>query len=186
MALIVTVPIGTDRGLATNAYIRIGNYMIEKRGHCKFDIHIYKTKQDAIIADSNVGTFGVANDRTCQSLEIGKELKIDLTNEIIKTVTIPREKPVSVQVEKTIGTKTYTVSETQYITEDHTFEATLKVPDWSQLEGTDIFTFAYSHLKDKLNSLYGAENVIDDHDNTVGQGPFATAYEIDIQNKNLK
>jgi hypothetical protein len=184
MALIVNTPIGTDRGLATNAYIRIGNYMIEKAGRCKFDIHIYKSKEDAIIADSNVATYGVANHLTAYSLEIGKELTVDLTREIIKTVTVPNEKPVTVQVERTIGTRSYMTTETQVVVEDATYQTTLKVPDWTQLENHNIFEFGYAKLKDRLSELYGAENIEDDHTTAVGEGPFAEAYDEDIRVRN--
>lgn len=185
MALIVNTPIGTDRGLATNAYIRINEYRVLKTGECIFDVHIYKTKEDAVIADSNVGTYGKANHLTCMSLEIGKEVRVDLSREIVKTVTVPKEKPTTAIVTKTIGSgdrmKTYTVTENTIEIEDHTYETTLKVADWTTMEAHNIFEFGYAILKDKLVQLYGEENVVDDHTIAAGSGPFATELSADIE-----
>ena len=99
MALIVNTTIGTDRGLTNNAYIRINEYRVLKTGECIFDIHIYKSKEDAIIADSNVGTYGKANHLTCMSLEIGKTLNVNLAREIVKEVTVPKDVPVTATVQ---------------------------------------------------------------------------------------
>jgi hypothetical protein len=184
MALIVNTPIGTDRGLANNAYIRINEYRVVKTGECVFDIHIYKTKEEAVIADSNIGTYGKANHLTCMSLEIGKEIRVDLSREIVKTVTVPKETPTTSIVTKTIGSgdrmKSYTVSESTIEMQNHTYETTLKVPDWTTMEAHNIFEFGYSMLKDRLVKLYGEENVVDDHTIAAGSGPFATELSQDI------
>jgi hypothetical protein len=184
MALIVNTPIGTDRGLTNNAYIRINEYRVLKTGECIFDIHIYKTKEDAIIADSNVGTYGKANHLTCMSLEIGKTLNINLAREIVKEVTVPKDIPITATVQKTIGSgtsmKTYTVTESKVEQQMHTYETTLKVADWTTLEAHNIFEFGYAMLKDRLVELYGEENVVDDHTIAAGSGPFATELSADI------
>jgi hypothetical protein len=181
MAIIIKTPIGTDRGLAANAYVRINEYRIVKTGECVFDIHIYKSKADAILADSNVATYGTANHLTCMSLEIGKDLKVDLRREIIKTVTIPKETPKTVQIQRTIGTRTYNVTENVIELEPTTYQTTLKVPDWTQVENHNIFEFGYAKLKDKLIQLYGEENIEDDSTTTASQGTFAEAYEEDLR-----
>jgi hypothetical protein len=184
MALTINTPIGTDRGLANNAYVRINEYRVLKTGECIFDVHIYKTKEDAIIADSNIATYGKANHLTCTSLEIGKEVRVDLSREIVKTVTIPTETPTTAVVTKTIGSgdrmKSYTVTESSIEIKNNTFETTLKIADWTTLENHNIFEFGYSMLKDKLVQLYGDENVIDDHTIAAGEGPFATELSVDI------
>jgi hypothetical protein len=184
MALIINTPIGTDRGLANNAYVRINEYRVLKTGECIFDIHIYKTKEDAIVADSNVGTYGKANHLTCMSLEIGKTLNINLAREIVKEVTVPKDIPTTATVQKTIGSgptmKTYTVTENRVEQQMHTYETTLKVADWTTLEAHNIFEFGYAMLKDKLVELYGEENVVDDHTIAAGSGPFANELTADI------
>jgi hypothetical protein len=184
MALTINTPIGTDRGLTNNAYVRINEYRVLKTGECIFDIHIYKSKEDAIIADSNIATYGKSNHLTCMSLEIGKELRVDLSREIVKTVTIPTETPTTAIVTKTIGSgdrmKSYTVTENSIEMQSRTFETTLKVADWTTLENHNIFEFGYAMLKDKLVQLYGDENVIDDHTIAAGSGPFATELSVDI------
>lgn len=181
MALRVTTPIGTDRGLIQNAYIRIGEYRVLKTGECIFDIHIYKSQEDAIIADSSMATIGKANERTCFSLEIGKEVKIDLGREIVKTVTVPKEIPMTVKRTKTIGSHSYEVTENMITSSLHTYETKIKVPNWNALQNNNIFEFGYAVLKDRLVELYGAENVVDDTTISVGVGPFANELTSDIQ-----
>jgi hypothetical protein len=181
MALIINTPIGTDRGLATNAYVRIQEYRILKTGECIFEIHIYKSKADAILADSDIATYATSNHLTCVSLEIGKELKVDLRREIIKTVTVQKEVPKTVQRLRTVGNRTYNVTENIIETELSTYETTLKVPNWNQVENHNIFEFGYAKLKDKLSELYGAENIVDDSTTTVSQGTFAEAYAEDLR-----
>lgn len=181
MALRVTTPIGTDRGLIQNAYIRIGEYKVLKTGECIFDIHIYKSQEDAIIADSSMATIGKANERTCYSLEIGKEVKIDLGREIVKTVTVPKEIPMTVKRTKTIGSHSYEVTENMITSSLHTYETKIKVPNWSALQNNNIFEFGYTVLKDRLVELYGAENVVDDTTISVGVGPFANELTSDIE-----
>jgi hypothetical protein len=184
MALIIKTAIGTDRGLAANAYVRINEYRVLKTGECIFDIHIYKSKAEAILADSNIATYGVANYLTCRSHEIGNEVKLNLSREIIKTVTVAKEIPKTIQVERTIGTRTYNVTENVIEVEPTTYETTLKVPDWSQVENHNIFEFGYAKLKDKLIELYGAENIEDDSTTTASQGTFAEAYAEDLRVRN--
>lgn len=181
MGLVIKTPIGTDRGLATNAYVRIQEYRVLKTGECIFEIHIYKSKADAILADSDIATYATSNHLTCFSLEIGKEVKVDLRREIIKTVTVPKEIPKTVQVERTIGNKTYNVTESVLDTQMSTYQTTLKVADWTQVENHSIFEFGYAKLKDKLVALYGEENIEDDHTTTVSQGTFAEAYAEDLR-----
>ncbi len=181
MALRVTTPIGTDRGLIQNAYIRIGEYRVLKTGECIFDVHIYKNQEDAILADSNMATIGKANERTCFSLEIGKEVRIDLGREIVKTVTVPKEIPMTVKRTRTIGSHSYEVTENMITSSLHTFETKIKVPNWSALQNNNIFAFGYAVLKDRLVELYGVENIIDDTTISVGVGPFANELTTDIE-----
>jgi hypothetical protein len=162
MAFIITTPIGTDRGLVSNAYVRINEYRVMKTGECVFDVHIYKSKDEAILADSNVATYGRANHLTSFHLDL-KEFKVFLQKEITINVTVPLEKPVSVTVQRQIGDRTYTQTETQTITEMSTYDTTIKVADWEQLHNHTIFEFGYAKLYDKLCDLFGAENIIDDH-----------------------
>jgi hypothetical protein len=40
-------------------------------------------------------------------------------------------------------------------------EETYEVPNLSLIEGQDIFEYGYTKLKEKLVTLYGAENIVD-------------------------
>jgi hypothetical protein len=68
--------------------------------------------------------------------------------------------------------------------EPNTFQTTLKVPDWTQIQNHNIFEFGYAKLKDKLIELYGSENIEDDHTTTASQGTFAEAYAEDLRVRN--
>ena len=57
----------------------------------------------------------------------------------------------------TTFTRTRTEMQEQMVEET----ITRTVPDLSSAEGIDIFEFGYSHLKTKLEGLFGADNVVD-------------------------
>ena len=47
MAIKITKPIGTDKGITSEAYVRIINYSIDKNGYTTFKIKTYLNAEDA-------------------------------------------------------------------------------------------------------------------------------------------
>jgi hypothetical protein len=142
MALKITTQIGTDKGITSEAYVRISNYQLSKHGFANFQIEIFQTQADAT-PTTNATPGMMASQANNQ--QIGNNLSITLTKQVDKVVTYPTPgvdvdgNPLPDRVENVT-----------------TFET-----DLSSAEGVDIFTFGYSHLKAKLVGLFGAENVVD-------------------------
>ena len=136
MALKITTQIGTDKGITSEAYIRIADYQISKYGSANFRTEIYQSQADLTPA-SGAG-YPAAYGGVARNQQIGESLYVPMTKEVTETVT--RHSMEEQDVEETI-TKT--------------------VPDMSGAEGVDIFAFGYGKLKAKLDELFGAEHVID-------------------------
>ena len=57
MALKITTQIGTNKGITSEAYIRISKYTIDKAGYGKFNLQIFQMEEDAtpsLVSDVNV------------------------------------------------------------------------------------------------------------------------------------
>lgn len=152
MALKITAQIGTDKGITSEAYVRIADYQVSKYGSANFRIEIYQTQEDVPTINFNPGPMaGVARNQ-----QIGDNLFVALTKQENKTVTVKRTVPVETPstdpaIPPTITYEEQDVEETVVIT----------VPDLSSAEAGNIFEFGYSHLKTKLSDLFGADNVVD-------------------------
>ena len=168
MALKITTQIGTDRGITSEAYIRIADYQISKSGSANFRIEIYQSQADVPSLSSMMPGPMAALARNQQ---IGENLWVALTKEIDVTVTEKRMVPVQVQEEVQVpgpvdeSGNSAPVSQTVTRTEmqEQDVEVTHKriVPDLSTAEDVDIFEFGYGKLKAKLVELFGASNVVD-------------------------
>lgn len=163
MALKITTQIGTDKGITSEAYVRIADYQISKYGSANFRIEIYQSQDDVAATGTPIMMGGQARNQ-----QIGENLYVSLTKEEQRTRTVTRMVPV--QVEREVdgpvdeeGNPTapilHTVTEMQEQEIEETY--TVTVPDLSGAEGIDVFEFGYSHLKAKLEGLFGAENVVD-------------------------
>ena len=142
MALKITTQIGTDKGITSEAYVRIANYHLSKFGSANFGIEIYQSEEDAPTADNIMpGVIG----GQARNQQIGDSIYVQLTTQ--------EEREVTYVVPGTDADGNPFPDRTQTIT--------VSVPDLSSAEGVDIFTFGYSHLKAKLVDLFGAENVVD-------------------------
>jgi hypothetical protein len=156
MALKITTQIGTDKGITSEAYVRIADYQVSKYGSANFRIEVYQSQEDV-----TTNTVGPVQYGSARNQQIGEGLWISLTKEVDATRTV--NKPVTVTVPEvkaedgTITTPATVKWENQEVEE--TYKQT--VTDLSALETGTIFEFGYSHLKEKLVGLFGAEHVID-------------------------
>ena len=141
MALKITTQIGTDKGITSEAYVRIFNYQLSKLGLANFQIEIYQS-EDNIPANNETPT---TLRNTARNQQIGDNICVSLMTEEEIEVSYP------VPGVDADGNPFPNRLET----------ITVSVPDLSSAEEVDIFTFGYSHLKAKLVDLFGEENVVD-------------------------
>jgi hypothetical protein len=166
MALKITTQIGTDKGITSEAYIRIADYQISKYGSANFRIEIYQSQADLTPA-SGAG-YPAAYGGVARNQQIGESLYVPMTKEVTETITVKRMVPVETTEEVTVpaaeeGGEPTTQTVTRHSMEEQDVEETITktVPDMSGAEEIDIFAFGYGKLKAKLDELFGAEHVID-------------------------
>jgi hypothetical protein len=143
MALKITTQIGTDKGITSEAYVRISNYQLHKFGSANLQIEIFQSEDDVnpnTAAYSPTTMVGQARNQ-----QIGDSLYVSLMTQ--------EEREVSYPVNG--------VDADGNALPDRIETITVSVPDLSSAEGVDIFTFGYSHLKAKLVDLFGEDNVVD-------------------------
>jgi len=166
MALKITTQIGTDKGITSEAYIRIADYQISKYGSANFRIEIYQSQADLTPA-SGAG-YPAAYGGVARNQQIGESLYVPMTKEVTETITVKRMVPVETTEEVSVPAAeeggeptTQTVTRHSMEEQDVEQEVTKTVPDMSGAEEIDIFAFGYGKLKAKLDELFGAEHVID-------------------------
>jgi hypothetical protein len=166
MALKITTQIGTDKGITSEAYIRIADYQISKYGSANFRIEIYQSQADLTPA-SGAGYPGPYSG-VARNQQIGESLYVPMTKEVTETITVKRMVPVETTEEVSVpaaeeGGEPTTQTVTRHSMEEQDVEEqiTKTVPDMSGAEEIDIFAFGYGKLKAKLDELFGAEHIID-------------------------
>ena len=167
MALKITSQIGTDRGITSEAYVRIADYQISKYGSANFRIELFQSQEDATPSASYPGMSG----GIARNQQIGENLYVAMTKQVTETVTVKRMVPVEVEFEETVSgepdadgnptTTTVTRTRTEMQEQDVEETVTKTVPDMSGAEGVDVFAFGYGKLKAKLQDLFGEANVVD-------------------------
>jgi hypothetical protein len=167
MALKITTQIGTDKGITSEAYVRIADYQISKYGSANFRIELFQSQEDATPSGSYPGMGG----GTARNQQIGESLYVALTKQVEETITVKRMVPVQVEFEHEVPgpvdeegnptTTTVTSTRTELQEQDVEETITKTVPDLSSAEDVDVFEFGYGHLKMKLEGLFGADNVVD-------------------------
>jgi len=169
MALKITSQIGTDKGITSEAYVRINNYELSKYGSANFRIEVFQSEEDAT-GQSGLIPVSVYN-TAARNQQIGENLNVQLTTQVQGTITVKRLMPVEVEYEEEVtepsdaegNTTTHTVTRTRTEMQEQDVEETITktIPDLSSAEGVDIFAFGYSHLKAKLVDLFGEDNIVD-------------------------
>jgi hypothetical protein len=166
MALKITSQIGTDRGITSEAYVRIADYQVSKYGSANFRIELYQSQDDVVVPGTYPGP-NMSGTGPARNQQIGESLYVAMTKQVTETVTVTRM--VQVQVEEEVpGTPdadgnptTITTIRTEMQEQDVEETTTKTVPDMSGAEGVDIFAFGYGKLKAKLQDLFGEANVVD-------------------------
>ena len=163
MALKITTQIGTNRGITSEAYLRILNYQISKLGHLQLNIQMFLSEE---IASTPIDQ--IVAGMECFNIDIQNTIKIPLTQTLTKTVTknviVDEEKEIKIPIMDENGEFTNQFRmETAVVKvqRDMEVEEEYQIPDLSIIKNQDIFTFGYAKLKEKLIETYGAENIID-------------------------
>lgn len=160
MALKITKQIGTDKGITSEAYLRISDYQISKYGSANFRVEIYPSKGD--ITEGSIMMSGTARNQ-----QIGDSFHVPMNKVVSETVKVKKVLPVEVteQVPGPIGEdgKETLVDKVRIEFKEQEAEEviTKTVADMSSAENIDIFQFGYTHLKEKLVGLFGAEHIVD-------------------------
>lgn len=153
MGLKITTQIGTDKGITSEAYVRIADYQVNKYGSANFRLELFQSQEDS--AQPSTSPSPMPFMPQARNQQIGDFLSVPLTKEVEQTRTIQRN--VEVDVEATDDVPAHRTWVMQDIEETYT----ITVPDLTPLEGIDIFEFAYGKLKTKLEGLFGANSVVD-------------------------
>jgi len=159
MALKITTQIGTDKGITSEAYVRIADYQVSKYGSASFRIELFQTQAESV---TNNGMYPMPmGNGIARNQQIGDSLWVAMTKEVEATRTVQRSVEVVREAVLDAEGEVITPASSTWEMQDVVEEYTATVPDLSALEDGTIFAFAYGKLKEKLVTLFGAENVVD-------------------------
>jgi hypothetical protein len=163
MALKITTQIGTNRGITSEAYLRIVNYQISKLGYLQLNTQMFLSEE---IASTPIDQ--IVAGMECFNTDIQNSLKIPLTQTLTRTVTknilVDEEKEMKIPIMDENGnfTNQFRTETTPLKVQRETeVEEEYQVIDLSIIKNQDIFAFGYAKLKEKLIEIYGAENIVD-------------------------
>ena len=167
MALKITAQIGTDKGITSEAYVRIADYQISKYGSANFRLELFQSEAD-VASPGAPGIYPGMGGGLARNQQIGENLYVAMTKQVEEVITVKRMVPVETTEEVTVpaataGGEPTTQTVTRNIMQEQDVEETITktVPDLSSAEGIDVFEFGYAHLKTKLEGLFGADKVVD-------------------------
>ncbi|CAB4121812.1 hypothetical protein UFOVP19_9 [uncultured Caudovirales phage] len=84
MGLKITTEIGTDKGITSEAYVRIGDYRVSKYNIAVFMIETYLNQTIA----ETITNPNEANDNGCKNAEIGQTIHLGVNYADFETTTI--------------------------------------------------------------------------------------------------
>lgn len=157
MALKITTQIGTDKGITSEAYVRIADYQVSKQGSANFRLELFQSEADKPASTGMTPMYA----GQARNQQIGENLWVPMTKEVEATRTVQKNVEVQVEAVGVEGEEGYTPAHTEWVMQDVEETYTTTVPDLSPLETGTIFEFGYSKLKEKLSAEFGGENVID-------------------------
>jgi len=167
MALKITAQIGTDKGITSEAYVRIADYQISKYGSANFRLELFQSESD-VASPGAPGIYPGMGGGLARNQQVGESLYVAMTKQVEEVITVKRMVPVETTEEvivpaATAGGEPTTQTVTRNIMQEQDVEETITktVPDLSSAEGIDVFEFGYAHLKTKLEGLFGADKVVD-------------------------
>ena len=167
MALKITAQIGTDKGITSEAYVRIADYQISKYGSANFRLELFQSQAD-VASPGAPGIYPGMGGGLARNQQVGESLYVAMTKQVEEVITVKRMVPVETTEEvivpaATAGGEPTTQTVTRNIMQEQDVEETITktVPDLSSAEGIDVFEFGYAHLKTKLEGLFGADKVVD-------------------------
>ena len=147
MALKITAQIGTDKGITSEAYVRIADYQISKYGSANFRLELFQSESD-VASPGAPGIYPGMGGGLARNQQIGDNLYVDLRvpsqSVIYRTVSMPSQSIGE------SGSITYTNVETT-ISESVTY----MIPDFTAVEEANIFEFGYAKLKEKVDEVFG-------------------------------
>lgn len=159
MGLKITTQIGTDKGITSEAYVRISTYNVSKYGYADFQLELFQSQSEAENAQK-IGSKLVLHSIFSKNYEIGDCLNVKLEKPVEKTRKVLKSVPYEIPAVLDADGKEVTPAMTQSKMEEVDETYTTNVPDLSSAENSNIFKFGYDKLKEKLISLYGEENVV--------------------------
>jgi hypothetical protein len=167
MALKITAQIGTDKGITSEAYVRIADYQISKYGSANFRLELFQSEAD-VASPGAPGIYPGMGGGLARNQQVGESLYVAMTKQVEETITVKRMVSVETTEEVSVpsaveGGEPTTQTVTRNVMQEQDVEETITktVPDLSSAEGIDVFEFGYAHLKTKLEGLFGADKVVD-------------------------
>ena len=159
MALKITAQIGTDKGITSEAYVRIADYQVSKYGSASFRIELFQAQADSV---TNNGMYpSPMGNGIARNQQIGDSVWVAMTKEVEATRTVQRSVEVVTEAVLDSEGEVITPASSTWEMQDVEETYTATVPDLSPLEDETIFEFGYAKLKDKLVGLFGANKVVD-------------------------
>ena len=153
MAIKITAQIGTDLGITSESYLRITGYNIQKNGFANFQTQLF-LNAEAAASSSNLYPSPSMGGAIARNQQIGDNLYVDLRvpseSIVYRTVNVPSQSVGE------SGSITYTNVETQ-VSES----ITVMVPDFTEVEASNIFEFGYAKLKEKVGEVFGTGSYVD-------------------------